>query len=109
MLIEPSKATVKKYGLNLEEWKAMADAQNHACFVCKQEPKKGRLCIDHEHIKGWKKMPPEQRKKFVRGLLCWRCNTTFVGRAITVERSKAVTEYLENYIKKQLSETICQS
>jgi hypothetical protein len=75
----------------------MADAQNHACAVCKQEPTKGRLCIDHEHVKKWKKMPPDERVKFVRGLLCYRCNTTFVGRGITVERSRGVTAYLEAY------------
>jgi hypothetical protein len=42
-------------------------------------------------------MPPEQRRLYVRGLLCWRCNTTFVGRGITVERSRAVTVYLEQF------------
>lgn len=97
MLIEPKPATLKKYGLSLEEWRALADYQGHACFVCKQEPTKGRLCIDHEHAKGWKKMPPERRKLFVRGLLCFRCNTTFVGRGVTVERSRNVTKYLEEY------------
>ena len=97
MLLEPKPATLKKYGLSLEEWRAMADAQGHRCWVCQQEPTKGRLCIDHVHVKGWKKMPPEQRKLYVRGLLCFRCNTTFVGRGVTVERSRRVTLYLEAY------------
>lgn len=96
-LLTPSLATLKKYGLSLEEWQAMADAQGHACYVCHQVPTKGRLCIDHEHVKNWKKMPPERRKLFVRGLLCFRCNTTYVGRSITVERSRRVTQYLEAY------------
>lgn len=100
MLLTPSINTLKKYGLNIAEWQIMADQQNHACAVCVQEPTKGRLCIDHEHVKGWKKMPPEKRKLYVRGLLCWRCNTTFVGRGITVERSRGVTSYLENYLLK---------
>lgn len=96
-LLTPSPATLKKYGLSLAEWTVMAEAQGSACAVCKQIPKKGRLCIDHEHVKKWKKMPPEQRKLYVRGLLCFRCNTTFVGRGITVERSEGVTTYLKNY------------
>lgn len=96
-LIQPTKATLKKYGLSVEEWQKLADVQGHACYVCKQEPKKGRLHIDHEHIKNWKKLPPDQRKLAVRGLLCFRCNTTFLGRGITIERAKNVVAYLERY------------
>lgn len=79
----------------------MADEQGEACFVCKQKPKKGRLCIDHEHAKGWGKMPPELRKTYVRGLLCFRCNTTFVGRGASIERAKNVALYLERYEAKR--------
>lgn len=93
-VLAPSPATLKKYGLSLEEWQVILDRQNGVCAVCKLEPTKGRLCIDHFHVKKWKKMPPEQRKLYVRGLLCFRCNTTFVGRGITVERSMATTNYL---------------
>jgi hypothetical protein len=96
-LLTPTLSTLKKYGLSVEEWRVMADEQGEACYVCKQKPTKGRLCIDHEHVKGWKKMPPHQRKIYVRGLLCFRCNTTFVGRGVTVERSRNVTAYLEHY------------
>jgi hypothetical protein len=97
MLLVPSAVTLKKYGLSEERWKVFADVQKHACFVCEQEPKKGRLCIDHDHVAGWKNMPAEERCKYVRGLLCFRCNTTYVGRSITIERSKRVTLYLEAY------------
>lgn len=75
----------------------MADSQEHACFVCKVPPKKERLCIDHDHVKNWKKLPPETRKLYVRGLLCWRCNTTFLGRGITIERAENVVAYLKAY------------
>lgn len=93
----PTSSTLSKYGLSEAEWRVMADAQGEACFVCIQKPTKGRLCIDHEHVKGWKKLAPEHRKLFVRGLLCFRCNTTFVGRGITIERANAVARYLEQY------------
>lgn len=96
-LLTPSKNTLSKYGLSFEEWRVMADKQNEACDVCKQRPKKGRLCIDHEHVKNWKKMEPCHRKLFVRGLLCFRCNTTFVGRGVTVERAQNVVNYLQTY------------
>lgn len=96
-LVQPSPTTLKKYGLTNEDWTAMATRQGGVCAVCKQLTKTGRLCIDHFHVKGWKKLPPEKRKLYVRGLLCWRCNTTFVGRGITVERSRCVTTYLEAF------------
>jgi len=106
MVLTPSPTTLKKYGLSEQEWKAHLDAQGGVCAVCKQEPKKGRLCIDHFHVKLWKKLPPEQRKQWVRGLLCWRCNTTFVGRGVTVERSKAVTAYLETFEARRPPEPV---
>lgn len=97
MILTPKPATLKKYGLSEDEWKAILDRQASVCYVCKIEPTKGRLCIDHEHAKGWKKMPPEQRKLYVRGLLCWTCNHYYLGRGITILKSKNVTEYLEAY------------
>lgn len=97
LLLAPSAPTLAKYGLSLAEWQAMADGQGHVCVVCKQHPTSHRLCTDHEHVRQWKLMAPEHRKLFVRGLLCYRCNTTFVGRGITVDRSRGVTSYLEAY------------
>jgi len=102
MLLTPSKATLKKYGLTEDAWRTIADAQGHACFVCEQEPTKGRLCIDHDHVKGWSKMPPELRARYVRGILCFRCNTTYVGRSITVRRAQRVVEYLTQYLGRSL-------
>ena len=101
MLIQPSLATLKKYGLSVEEWLKMADEQGHACFVCELQPTKGRLCIDHEHVKGWKKMPPERRKQFVRALLCFFCNTRYLGRGISLKRANRVVQMLESYAKRR--------
>jgi hypothetical protein len=97
MVQTPSKATLKKYGLSEPEWKVILERQNGVCFVCQKEPTKGRLCIDHEHVKGWKKMPPENRKRFVRGLLCWVCNHYYLGRGININKAKNVVKYLEEY------------
>ena len=101
----PSEVTLKKYGLSPSEWNAILERQGGVCAICRKEPsapklhpeRGGRLCTDHEHVKGFKKMPPEQRKKFVRGLLCYFCNHYYVGRGITVFKSQNVTAYLERY------------
>lgn len=101
MVPSPSPATLKKYGLTEAEWRAILDRQGGVCFVCQKVPKSGRLCTDHEHVKNWKKMPPEQRKLYVRGLLCWTCNHYYLARGITVERSQRVTLYLQEYVVRR--------
>lgn len=63
----PSKQTLKRYGLSMEEWVAMYDKFGGTCHVCRKPSK--RLCVDHFHVRGWAKMPPEERKQYVRGLL----------------------------------------
>lgn len=98
----PSQKTLEKYGLTAQEWLAILEQQGGVCAVCKKAPTTGRLCIDHEHVKGWKKMPPEKRKLFCRGLLCFFCNLHYVGRGITVQRSRNVTEYLLRYETEKL-------
>jgi hypothetical protein len=60
MVKTPSKATLKKYGLSEDEWQKILTRQNGVCAVCEKVPTTGRLCIDHEHVKGWKKLPPEK-------------------------------------------------
>lgn len=97
MVQVPSAATLKKYGLNEAEWRSILDRQGGVCAICKKEPTKGRLCIDHEHVAGWKKMPDDQRKRYVRGLLCWFCNHYYVGRCITIEKAANVVAYLTEY------------
>lgn len=97
MIKEPSKATLAKYGLSKEDWLDLVKKQNAVCYVCLKLTSTGRLCIDHEHVKGWKKMPPEERKKYVRGLLCWVCNHYYLGRGITIEKAVRVADYLREY------------
>lgn len=56
---------INKYGLTIEEFNALSEAQNNVCAICGQPPRgKTRLSVDHDH---------ETRR--VRGLLCDPCNT----------------------------------
>ena len=90
----PSEKTLRKYGLSEKEWRAIFDAQGGACAVCRKPPKRF-LHIDHDHVRGWKSLPPEKRKLHIRGLLCFFCNQHYVGRAINIPKSRNVTAYLE--------------
>jgi hypothetical protein len=102
MVNVPSKATLRRYGLSEDEWRALLNEQDGCCFVCRRVPTTGRLCIDHEHVRGWKKMPPERRKRYVRGLLCWVCNHYYVGRGISVEKASNVVGYLMRAARKRI-------
>lgn len=54
----------KRYGLTLDQYDAMLDAQAHACAICFGGPRgRNRFHVDHDHQTG-----------AVRALLCWRCN-----------------------------------
>ncbi len=97
----PSKETLKKYGLSLDEWEKMLIMQAGVCAVCHKVSTTGRLVTDHEHAKNWKKMPPEQRKLYVRGLLCWVCNHYTLGRGATIAKFIAAAAYLENHDERK--------
>jgi hypothetical protein len=56
------KQTVSYYGLTLEDYKVILEAQNGVCAICSKVPE-GNLHIDHNHT-----------TKEVRGLLCGKCN-----------------------------------
>ena len=96
----PSRTTLRKYGLTEDEWASIADAQGRVCFVCGKVPNSGILHIDHEHARGWKKMEPEDRKRYVRGLLCWFCNSVMVRKGATPEKLRRAAEYLEKYFSR---------
>lgn len=97
MVREPKLATLRRYGLTIEEWREILARQGNVCAVCRKMPPSGRLCVDHEHVPRWKKMPPEDRKRRVRGILCWTCNHYYVGRGITIQKAENVVDYLRRY------------
>jgi hypothetical protein len=93
----PTQATLKKYGLSALDWLIMLDEQSWVCPIMGVTPSTGRFVIDHEHVKGWAAMPPEERKKYVRGLVSWYANHAYLGRGISVERAGNVLAFLTRY------------
>lgn len=92
----PRLATLAKYGLTPDDFKRILDSQGGVCAICGKVPN-GRWNIDHHHVKGWVKKPPEIRKLYVRGIVCWWCNKTYLSRGITVERAARVVRYLQGF------------
>ena len=95
----PSAATLKRYGLTEREFFEMARNQNDLCPICGQLP--SRWVVDHEHVPGWKLRSPQNRRKYVRGLVCWYCNWRFLAKGITVERACNLADYLLAYQRRK--------
>lgn len=63
----------REFGVTLEDYDRMLVAQGNGCAICGTKTPGGRFknfCVDHEHVPGYEAMPPEQKRKYVRGLLC---------------------------------------
>lgn len=74
------------YGLSLEDYERMLQAQGGVCAVCKglqQDPRKRYLCVDHCHKTG-----------AVRGLLCDHCNRAASNVRDDPSIAVALAEYL---------------
>tara|TARA_R110000868_G_scaffold250406_3_gene506942 strand:+ start:66 stop:401 length:336 start_codon:yes stop_codon:yes gene_type:complete len=71
------------YGITLEEFNQKLKDQEGTCAICKKAHP--RMCMDHIHVKGFKAMKPEDKKKYTRGILCFMCNTGIKGFEKTVD------------------------
>lgn len=82
------------YGITLEEYLAMHDAQNGVCSICKRpeqsvDPKTTkvrRLAVDHCHGKG-----------HVRALLCSKCNAGLGHFQDNIESLERAIDYLRRH------------
>lgn len=85
----------RRYGITLDEYEAMADAQGGGCAICGAAPKEGAsLHIDHDHAccSGQK----ESCGRCVRGLLCEDCNRVLGTFRDDVSRFESAIIYLKN-------------
>lgn len=85
-----------KYGITLDDFRAMADAQGHRCAVCGTDKPGGRSGVwnvDHDHETGE-----------IRGLLCWDCNAGIGKLGDTLAGVMRAADYLRNPPARQLKE-----
>lgn len=83
------------YGITLDEYDAILLAQGGVCAICKKEPVARHFDVDHEHVRGYKNMIPEHKRRYVRGIACWSCNK-FRINGHDVASAAAVLAYLRN-------------
>ncbi|TXH10531.1 MAG: hypothetical protein E6R04_05130 [Spirochaetes bacterium] len=82
------KEKLKRRGITEVQFKAMLEAQNHACAICRKpaSTQEKSLHIDHDHKTGK-----------VRGLLCSHCNF-MIGHALdSSETLLAGAAYLNSF------------
>lgn len=87
--------TYRKYGMTEQDWLEMLQEQGWKCPVCLRRVK--RFVTDHEHVAGWGKMTPANRKRYVRGLLCIYDNYRVVPSTMTAAESQRISIYLGAY------------
>lgn len=96
----PSAATLKKYGLTEIEWLGMLCAQGWQCPICLKRAGI-RFVTDHQHVPGWKTLAPEDRKRYVRGILCSWCNHRRVHSYLTAVEAQRIADYFAAYEKRR--------
>lgn len=85
---------LKKYGLTKAEY----DTFGHVCHVCSAKAPEGKLLnVDHDHVDGFAKLPFEEKKHHVRGLLCHGCNVSLGLLAEDPERMEALAGYIRTW------------
>lgn len=97
----PTRATLRRYGLDLGDWLIILERQGRTCGGCPYVPASGILHIDHEHVRGFAKMPPDEKRQYVRGLACWRCNSVPLRRGATPTNLRKAADYLDRYLESR--------
>ncbi len=102
----PTGATLHKYGLSLTDWIDLFNKQHGACAICKTPFGEKRINVDHAHVKGWNKMAPEQRRGYVRGLLCYQCNKFAAMRGVTSTKAWNLWMYMRAFEVRITAESL---
>ena len=75
-----------RYGITLDDYNDMLQAQNGSCAICPATALEEVLCVDHNHDTGE-----------VRALLCTTCNTMLGMAGDSADRLQAGIDYLKEH------------
>jgi len=93
------KRLIQTYGITTDDYDRMYEEQGEKCYICKHAPTTIRFSVDHRHVKGYKKLSSEEKRKEVRGLLCFCCNT-IIGKLEKYNFSRQRLEEIVKYFLK---------
>ncbi len=75
---------MRKYGMTIEQYDAMLEAQGGGCCICGRPPREDiSLHVDHDHSTGE-----------IRGILCFRCNNALADFQEDPELLKKAASYV---------------
>ena len=97
----PAAATFKRYGITEGQWLGMLAEQGGVCPICQRVPPSGKMAVDHQHVRGWKRMTPGDRAKYVRGIVCVWCNRWMLHYSMTPAKAERVAAYLNAYEQRR--------
>lgn len=86
---ERERHLLRKYGISLEKYKSMLEAQEGKCAICGREQERC-FDVDHDHVTGE-----------VRGLLCASCNRMLGHAGDDIQRLMSGAEYLSSSRKSR--------
>ena len=90
-----NKRLYDTYGITLDTYNYMYKTQKGKCLFCDRKYKV--LNVDHRHVLKYKKLPPEEKAKEVRGLLCLRCNKFTLGGLEIHKNARQILEKMIAY------------
>jgi Recombination endonuclease VII len=93
----PAPATLARYGLTSLEWLELFAAQGWKCPICLKPAAEIKTNTDHEHVRGFDKMKPAEKKQYTRGILCAFCNYRRVHSSISAEIAQRIADYIAAY------------
>ena len=84
-LVDRKSYLKRTYGLTIEQYEEMYEAQGGVCYICKKpRPEDRTLHVDHDHATGE-----------IRGLLCFRCNNALGDFDDDYELLQNAADYLD--------------
>lgn len=93
----PSLATLRRYGITALEWLELLARQGWRCPICLKHARLVKLNTDHDHVPRWKYMAPDERRRYVRGVLCAYCNHRRVNSRMSALEARRIADYLAAY------------
>ena len=93
----PGAATLRRYGITAADWLGLLKAQGWRCPVCHKTGAGVTWNTDHDHVPAWKNRPPEERARYVRGVLCAFCNHRRVNSRMSAAEARRIADYLAAY------------
>lgn len=93
----PAPSTLAKYGITADDWLSLLEEQGWICPICERDAAGLTLNTDHEHVRGWDKMPDKEKKQYTRGVLCSWCNHRRVHSKIGGAEAQRIADYIKRY------------